>query len=99
MRELLAAGADAADALRKALANDPSTEARRRIESLLNRLDKGGDPEHLRALRAIEVLERIGTPQARDVLRQLARKPLPTDLDNEVHASLRRLEPRREPLP
>ncbi len=91
-RELLAAGTDAADALRKALAHNPSTEERRRMEVLLHRLDQGGGPEHLRALRAIEVLERIGTPPAKDVLRQLSRKPLPTDLDDEIHASLRRLD-------
>lgn len=90
-RELSEAGFDAADALRQALANAPATEAKRRIEGLLNRLNKGGSPERLRALRAIEVLERIGSPQARDVLRSLAGKSLPPQLDEEVQASLRRM--------
>jgi hypothetical protein len=91
MRELAEAGSDAADALRKALANDPSVEAKGRIEGLLKRLDKGGSSEHLRHLRAIEVLERIGTPPAKDMLRELARKPLPEELDEEIHASLQRM--------
>ncbi|HEY7428360.1 MAG TPA: PQQ-binding-like beta-propeller repeat protein [Gemmataceae bacterium] len=94
-RELSEAGPDAAGALRKALANDPSTETRRRIETLLNRLNKGGDPERLRGLRAIEVLERIGTPQARVALRELAEKDIDAALREEVRASLRRLDQRR----
>jgi len=93
-RELAEAGVDAADSLRQALAKHPSAEAKRRLEELLNRLGKGGGPERLRALRAIEVLERIGTQPARDVLRQLARKPLPTDLADEIRASLQRMEQR-----
>ncbi|MHB1425062.1 MAG: WD40 repeat domain-containing protein [Gemmataceae bacterium] len=91
MRELSEAGFDAADALRRALANSPSAEAKRRMEDLLNRLNKGGDPERLRSLRAIEVLERIGTPQAKEVLWGLSRKPLSKELDDEIHASLRRM--------
>jgi WD40 repeat protein len=90
-RELSDAGFDVADALHQALANAPSAEAKRRMEGLLNRLNKGGDPKRLRALRAIEVLERIGSPQAKEVLRALAGKSLPTDLREEVQASLRRL--------
>ncbi len=95
MRELADAGPDAAAALRQGLANDPSVEAKGRIEELLSRLDKGGSSEHLRNLRAIEVLERIGTPQAKDVLRELVRKPLPADLDEEIHASLQRMGDRK----
>jgi hypothetical protein len=90
-RELAEAGSDAAGVLRKALANTPSAEAKRRIEDLLDRLKKGGDSERLRCLRALEVLERIGTPPARDVLRQLAHKDLPADLAEEIRASLQRL--------
>jgi len=94
-RELAEASADVADALRKTLENDPSTETRRRIEALLDRLNKGGNPERLRCLRAIEVLERIGTPQARDMLRELAEKDIDAALREEIRASLRRLDARR----
>jgi hypothetical protein len=102
------AGSDAAEALRQALANDPSREAKKRLEELLNRLKKGGDAEHLRSLRAIEVLERIGTPEAIGVLRELAGQSLPAELHEDIEASLRRLEkrnavkcgqhPRRDPV-
>ncbi|HEY7425530.1 MAG TPA: WD40 repeat domain-containing protein [Gemmataceae bacterium] len=94
-RELSEAGSDAADALRQALANNPSTEAKRRLEDLINRLSKGGNPERLRSLRAIEVLERIGTPEAIDVLRELGRQSLPVELHEDIEASLQRLEKHR----
>jgi hypothetical protein len=94
-RELSEAGSEAADALRQALANNPSTEVKRRLEDLLNRLSKGGSPERLRSLRAIEVLERICTPEAIDVLRELARQSLPAELHEDIEASLQRLEKRR----
>ncbi len=50
-RELADADSDAIGTLHKALVNAPSAEAKRRIEELLNLLDKGGSPEHLRSLR------------------------------------------------
>jgi WD40 repeat protein len=93
-RELSEAGVDAADALRQAFANNPSAEAKKRLEALLNRLNEGGGSERLRSLRAIEVLERIGTPQAKDVLRELNRESLPAELREEIEASLRRMKER-----
>jgi WD40 repeat protein len=98
-RELAEAGSDAAAALRKALANKPSPEAKRRIEGLLDRLNKGGSPKRLRSLRAIEVLERIGTAPAREALRELSRKPLPAELREEIDASLRRIEANTQLVP
>jgi hypothetical protein len=93
-QELADAGSYAADLLRKALANKPSLEAKRRMERLLDRLDKDGFSERLRSLRAIEVLERIGTPQAKDVLHELNHKSLPAELREEIEASLRRMKER-----
>jgi hypothetical protein len=98
-RELVKAGPEAVGLLRKALANNPSVEAKRRIEGLLDRLGKGGDPERLRCLRAIEILERIGTPEATDALRQLGRKPLSAEMHKEIEASLRRMEARLPAAP
>jgi WD40 repeat protein len=53
-------------ALAKALAHPPSLEVRRRIEQILRALD---EPERkanlLRALRAVQVLEQLGGPEAR----------------------------------
>jgi hypothetical protein len=76
--------------LRKALPEQRSLEAQRRIQQLLDRLDKVAlSPEHLRALRALTVLERVGTPEARRVLEALA-AGAPARLTHEAQASLRR---------
>jgi hypothetical protein len=68
------AGARALSALTKALANPPSLEARRRIERLLARLDPADVPvEDLVAMRGVQALEYIGTPEARRLLEDLSR--------------------------
>jgi WD40 repeat protein len=52
---------------------NPSSETRKRLESLRGQLSSRLlQGERLRAYRAVEVLERIGTPQARQVLQALA---------------------------
>jgi WD40 repeat protein len=96
-RELAEIGPDAVEALRKALDADPSPEVKERIERLLKQADKMKDaaPEQLRASRAIEVLERVGTPAARDLLRELARRPLPPELEEDIDDTLHRLGERR----
>jgi hypothetical protein len=69
----LAALAEQADIfLRRGLANKPPLETQRRIERLLaKRIEPITDPIRLRDLRAIEVLEQIGTPAARQALEPL----------------------------
>ena len=94
-RQLADAGADAADLLRQALADKPSPEAKRRIDDLLRRLEKEGVSERLRCLRAIEVLERIGTPQAGELLRELVGKPMSAELHEDIEATLGRMEKRQ----
>jgi WD40 repeat protein len=67
------AGPTAAPALRKALTANPSAQVKQQAEVLLADLDQvrlTGD--ELRAGRAVEVLEMIGTPEARQVLTALA---------------------------
>jgi hypothetical protein len=60
-------------ALRRQLAANPSLEVRRRIERILEATaDEEATPELRRALRAIEILAHIATPQAHEVLRTLA---------------------------
>jgi WD40 repeat protein len=60
--------------LRTELKRKVSQEVRRRIEELLRKLDAGLlPPGTLQALRAIEVLERIGTRDARCYLERLAK--------------------------
>jgi WD40 repeat protein len=71
-RALAQAGDQAEAALRRAL-DSPSLEVRRRAEHLLQEIGAGGSPEEVRRLRAVEVLEGIGTPAARELLTSLAR--------------------------
>lgn len=86
----------AEEPLRKALASpQTSLEVRRRMERLLDRLDAPvTEPERLRDLRAIEVLEEIGTPEARAILDRLAKGNNAFVLTREAKAALARLKPR-----
>jgi WD40 repeat protein len=66
-------GPFAEPALRKAQASSGSLEQRRRIEQLLGKLERRNlSREELQAIRAIEVLERIGTQEARALVHELA---------------------------
>ena len=71
-RGLASLGEAARAALDKALAANPGPEARRRIEELLEKLKGDLAPEDLRGVRAVDVLEQIGTDEARAVLKDLA---------------------------
>jgi WD40 repeat protein len=91
--ELARLGPDAEEALRAALTGEPSLEARRRIQRLLDRKVKPTTAtEQLRARRALAVLERIGTPEARDLLRKLAGGAPGARLTQEAKDALKRLE-------
>jgi WD40 repeat protein len=71
--ELVKAGERIVPALDKALVANPPLEARKRLENLRSQLTSLVlQGERLRAFRAVELLERIGTPQARQVLQALA---------------------------
>jgi RNA polymerase sigma factor (sigma-70 family) len=90
-------GEQASGALVEALGRKPSLEARRRLEALLAR-QRGvlRDPETLRAVRAVAVLEDIGTPEARAVLKTLAGGLESARLTQEAHRALERLGRRRD---
>jgi RNA polymerase sigma factor (sigma-70 family) len=78
-------------ALRKALTGQPSPELRRRVERLLEKLDEASlTPERLRARRGLDVLERIGTPEARQVVERLASGTAEAWLTREAKATLER---------
>src|SRR5205085_502682 len=63
----------AAAALRRAVTEAPAAEVRRTVRKLLDHLNQLIlTPEQLRAVRAVEVLERIGTAEAGEALKQLA---------------------------
>jgi WD40 repeat protein len=92
-RELEQLGDRAERSLEAALGAKPPPETRRRLEQLLGRL-AAPSPEWLRSARALQVLEGIGTAEARKVLTQLARGAPEARLTREAKASLRRLEAR-----
>jgi hypothetical protein len=84
-------------ALRQVLEGNPSLETRRRVERLLEELDRARPhPERLRAARAVAVLERAGTAEARKHLMVLAAGAPGAWLTRETQASLERLA-RRAP--
>jgi Tol biopolymer transport system component len=87
----------AEEELRKALERKPSPEARSRIDHLLGKLDELKNPVQLRALRAIEVLENIGTSEAKRVLQRLAEGAPEAQQTREARASLERLGKRTKP--
>jgi hypothetical protein len=93
MRRLEAEGKAVEPALRRALANGPSLEMTRRIEQLLPRLNQPS-ADWLRKVRAVQVLERADTTEARRVLRALAGGPAGPPLSVEAKAALRRLKTR-----
>jgi RNA polymerase sigma factor (sigma-70 family) len=91
MRELEGLGLAAEEALRDVLKRQPSAELRRRAEQLLERLN---GPELWRTVRAVEVLERVGTPAAQDLLKRLAGGQPGARLTQEASAALGRLQRR-----
>ena len=79
--------------LKKALQRDCSPEVKRRLDELLERLkDK---PLPINEVRAVELLEQIGTVEAVEVLRCLAQKTGDDRLLVEAQLAIRRLEAKR----
>jgi WD40 repeat protein len=91
-KDLEKLGEVAAPALQKALGGNPPLEARRRLEALLDRLSSW-PAATLRQVRAVEVLEHVGTPAARAVLERLVREGAPVArLTREAAAAVRRMK-------
>jgi WD40 repeat protein len=97
VKELERLGDRAAPALREALAGKPSAEVRKQAEELLAGLRLVRSPEVLQRLRAVEVLERIGSPEAHRLLEALARGAPAARETREAKASLDRLARRPPP--
>jgi hypothetical protein len=77
-------------ALQRTLDGKPSLEVRRRVQQLLDQA-RDWTAERLRDHRAIQALEHIGTPPAKEVLQRLAAGALDTLRTEEAKAVLRRL--------
>jgi hypothetical protein len=95
-RELARVNADVEPALRRALARRPEPEVARRIRRVLERIELSPAPEHLRRMRAVEVLERIGNARAKGVLRKLAGGAAGAPLTQAAQEALARLGKRAE---
>jgi WD40 repeat protein len=82
-------------ALRRVIQGKSSPEVRRQVEGLLRKLrEPASSPDHLRLLRAVEALERIGTREARRFLAKLAAGLPKARLTQEAKAALKRLAKR-----
>jgi RNA polymerase sigma factor (sigma-70 family) len=91
IKELLKLGEQIVPALDKALAAQPPLETRQRLEELRGKL--AGlllEGERLRAYRAVEVLELIGTAEARAVLQALAEGAPDALLTRSARVALKR---------
>jgi hypothetical protein len=92
VEELAKLGELAEPALRKMLATQPSLEFSRRLEALRRRLEGPvASAEALRSLRALEVLERVDTAEARELLRKLAAGTPASWLTQGAQAAIQRL--------
>jgi WD40 repeat protein len=92
-QELEKLGEAVEPALRDAKQGKPSLDLRRRIDELLEKLVVPG-AETLRLLRAVEVLEYIGTAEARRLLKELCQGAREARLTREAKAALERLAKR-----
>jgi WD40 repeat protein len=79
-------------ALRTTLKTEPSEETKRRIALLLARIDRAIPlPTDLRIMRATAVLERVGTAEARNLLKDLSEGAADARLTKQADSALQRL--------
>lgn len=90
--QLAALGSVAEPALQKVLENKPSLEVHRRVEDILKQIGQRQlTAEQLRIIRAVEVLELAGTPEARAALEKFAQAKTASFLTREAAAAVTRL--------
>jgi WD40 repeat protein len=85
------------ETLRQAIEQSASTEVRTRAKAILVKLDPSLSPALVRQLRAVELLERIGTPSARRLLATVASGAAGARPTREAKAALERLTQRSTP--
>ncbi len=82
----------AAPALQKRLADDPPLDLKQRLEKLLAQATGPTVvPELVRTLRGLEVLEQIGTPEARQVIGKIAQGAADSRVTQAAKGALARL--------
>jgi WD40 repeat protein len=93
-------GESVEQALKHALENHPAPEMQQRLERLLEKTHAPvASPELVRSMRAVEVLERIGTREAQDVLKGLTRGDPESGMTKQAKASVDRLRLAKRPDP
>jgi hypothetical protein len=98
--ELRSFGAKASHALFAALAAKPDLATRNRIEEVLQFTGEFPiPPDELRRIRAIQLLEQIGTPRAEAILEKIAASQPPITAGSDAKAALERLRQRRRAPP
>ncbi|MBL8794104.1 MAG: sigma-70 family RNA polymerase sigma factor [Planctomycetia bacterium] len=90
--ELVKLGFDALPLLRGRLMDQPSLEVRTRIEQVLERMGGFPEAELVVPVRAVRVLEAVGTPEARRLLETLAAGPPGAPPTLAARAALARLK-------
>jgi RNA polymerase sigma factor (sigma-70 family) len=90
--ELEKLGKDAIPVLRDQLKAKPSFEVRQRVERLLEKVDPPISREQLRQVRAIHLLEQLGTPDAERLLEALAQGARGTVTTEKARTALARLK-------
>jgi hypothetical protein len=92
--ELERRGAAVEEALAGSLGKSPAIEVRRRLDAILAKCAtlRG---EHLQIVRGIEILEDIGSPEARQAIESLAKGPPESFLTQEARRVVVRLQRRR----
>lgn len=91
-RALANAGDAVLPALQSTLDRKPSDEVRRRLMTLRNALAGPLPPAKLRPHRVLELLDRIGSPAARDLLAEFARTAADADVRAEALRIIERLQ-------
>lgn len=99
-RKLKELGDQAEPALQSAMKRSSSVEQRRRVQELLSHLNRSTHPpERILALRTVELLERIGTTEAKDALRIIAKESPGIVIQQNAEAALLRLARKALPVP
>ena len=81
--------------VRKRLGGTESAEVRKRAQAFLDRFDTVTlKPDRLRQMRAVELLEGIATPAAKELLAELAKGAAEAPHSREAAAALERLRRR-----
>jgi hypothetical protein len=95
---LVQRGAQTLEPLNRTLAKGPPLEVTRRIEAVLGKpAIRQWSAETIRGVRAVQVLEQIGSPNACRLLKTLADGLPEARLTEEARAALKRLDPARIP--